>query len=268
METRQSGPALMCVKQSQGSLKWPVFKIVAPGVNIGPMSRTIFAPHQGHIMDATCFQEAVRANICELCVGSIGEIAGAEIALSAWNGARTPKSGCLGRARSEGPHSLDEGVDLRIGPDGDAAPVLVRWKTPSDSDIPMPHELGELLDRHARVKEYEISMRLGIRKVQSRQFGGQAGSAGQNPPSAVCQELLITEARNGAAHSEYVGRRHARSGDFLDDLGSGDPVAAPNPGHAVELGECPQHDDTLWPRDQADRRECALDEFYIGLIDD
>src|ERR1700722_18954046 len=76
-----------------------------------------------------------------------------------------PKSGCLGGTRSEGPHSLDEGVDLRIGPDGDAAPVLVRWKTPRYNDIPMPHELGELLDRHARVEEYEIAMRLGIRKV-------------------------------------------------------------------------------------------------------
>jgi hypothetical protein len=36
-------------------------------------------------MDAICFQEAVRANICELYVRSIGEFMGAEIALGAWN---------------------------------------------------------------------------------------------------------------------------------------------------------------------------------------
>ena len=85
--------------------------------------------------------------------------------------------GCLGRTRSEGPHSLDEGVDLWIGPDGDAAPVLVRWKTPPDNDIPMPHELGELLDRRARVEEHEITVWLGVRKVQSRQFGDHPGPA-------------------------------------------------------------------------------------------
>src|SRR5580704_16133985 len=109
----------------------------------------------------------------------------------------------------------------------------------------MPHELGETLDRRARVEEYEIAMGFGIRKVQLRQLGGESGAAGHDSPSAVCQELLVTETRNGAAHGEYIGRGHARSGEFLDDLGSGDPVAIPKPGHAVELGKCPQHDDTL-----------------------
>src|SRR5580698_223960 len=62
-----------------------------------------------------------------------------------------PQSGCLGSARPEGSHSFDEGVDLRIGPNGHPTPVFVGWKPPSDSNIPMPHELAELLDRHAGV---------------------------------------------------------------------------------------------------------------------
>src|SRR3979409_715880 len=50
-----------------------------------------------------------------------------------------PKSGRLGRTRSEGPHSLDEGVHLRIGADSEPAPVLVRWETAPHKDIPTLH---------------------------------------------------------------------------------------------------------------------------------
>jgi len=56
------------------------------------------------------------------------------------------------------------------------APVLERWKRRSNGDIPMPHELGDCLIGTPVSKKYEIAMRLGIRKMQSRKLGGQASA--------------------------------------------------------------------------------------------
>src|ERR1700761_8691070 len=114
-------------------------------------------------------------------------------------------SGCTGRTCSESLHSFDEGIDLRVRPDGDAAPVFVWRKAPSDRNIPMPHELGELLNRRARIEEHKIAVGFGIGKAQSRQLGGETSAAGYNPAPAVSQEILVTKACKRTADGKNVG---------------------------------------------------------------